>query len=148
MFDQLSSKQIQYRAGYKYQLAEDLGIQTEIRLEKCRELPFIFLSTDGWLCIRTGYSWDGASGPIVDTPEVMCASLVHDALYELMRNGKLSARDHRDAADRLFEKLCVENGVSKLVAKVYYLGLLHGAAYYASPQAKRVIHKAPAEKKT
>ncbi len=147
MSDQLSGKQIWYRSGYKYQLAEDFEIQTGIApRDGALVHGFIILFDDGRLCVREGYAWDGASGPIADTPEVMRASLVHDALYELMRNGKLSARDHRDTADRLFEKFCVEDGVSEITARIYYLGLLHGAAYYASAQARRVIHVAPARK--
>ncbi len=147
MSDQHSGKQIQYRSGYKHQLAEDFCVWTDVKPDLRIRTKFITLDATGILEIRSGYSWDGASGPIADTPEVMRASLVHDALYELMRNGKLSVRDHRDAADRLFEKICVEDGVSELVAKIYYLGLLHGAAYYASPQAKRIVHEAPEEKK-
>ena len=45
--------------------------------------PFVSLTPDGVLTLRAGYAWDGASGPTFDTPAVMLAALLHDALYQL-----------------------------------------------------------------
>jgi hypothetical protein len=72
-----------------------------------------------------GYAWDGASFlPFLwfGTPSAwLTPSLVHDALYQLIREGLL-AREHRAAVDGLFRDLLIERGVWRVVA---------WAAYYA-----------------
>ena len=76
--------------NYKYEVAERYSIQTEIKPEKDiyepdEDYPYIALLKDGTLSISPGYEWDGASGIAVDTKNFMRGSLVHDALYQLMR---------------------------------------------------------------
>jgi hypothetical protein len=68
------------------------------------------------------YAWDGASGPVFNEKDVIRASLIHDACYQLIRLGELDM-SYRDKADRLFEKICVDDGVNKMIAKVYYNAL-------------------------
>lgn len=46
----------------------------------------------------------------------MRGSLVHDALYQLMREGHLDLAAHLGPADRLLQKLCREDGMSQLRA--------------------------------
>lgn len=54
---------------------------------------FYYLSIrKGWLQISKGYAWDGPSGPTIDTENWMRASLVHDALYQLMRERVLDLK--------------------------------------------------------
>ena len=103
---------IRYRADYKYQLANDYKISISIKPHSSIVTDFIDLATNGNLLVRKGYAWDGPSGPVIDTEENMRASLVHDALYQLMRNGKLSSRTHRKAADKLFKEICSFNSIS------------------------------------
>ncbi len=88
----MATKRIAYRSGYKYQLAKAYSIGINIKPGKDIKTKFIKLDRTGKLTIVGGYAWDGPSGPVVDTKENMRASLVHDALYQLMRNGKLTAR--------------------------------------------------------
>lgn len=80
---------------------------------------FISLDRDGHLTIKEGYCWDGASGPAKDSPSIMRASLVHDALYQLMREGILLRRN-RQRADKILYILCREDGMSWLIAKGIY----------------------------
>ena len=89
---------------YKYQVYEDFSIQTGIR-DIDAASDFIWLHPDGVLNISKGYAWDGASGPTWDTEDSMIASLVHDALYQLMREGKLDRDQVRHEADMLLYKL-------------------------------------------
>ena len=72
--------------------------------------PWVRLDPDGRLAIRAGYSWDGASGPAIDTPNIMVASLAHDALYQLISEGHLPKRCRR-AADLTLRKLCERAGM-------------------------------------
>src|SRR5690606_25837490 len=64
--------------------------------------PYVRLDADGTLRLAAHYAWDGPSGPVPDTHRNLEASLVHDALYQLMREGYLDAALHRDWSDRLF----------------------------------------------
>ncbi len=126
--------------NYKYQLADTYVIQTDLAPEQDIFTPdegkvFIKLSTNGTLFIFAGYSWDGASGIAVDTKNFLRGSLVHDALYQLMRQGKI-ALEHRDYADRLLQKICKEDGMSSFRANnVYYAVKLFGESS-ASPTNK------------
>lgn len=107
---------IRYRSGYKYQLVNDYrhGLRfLEPRPEI--ETEFIQLSEDCVLTIRHGYAWDGPSGPAIDTKNFMRGSLIHDALYQLIRDGWLTIED-KEAADRELELVCLEDGMSRLRA--------------------------------
>lgn len=138
-----ATKKIFYRAGYKYQLAERYTamIGNKPKVHVCTK--FITLEKCGYLHIQVGYAWDGASGPVRDVPGVMRASLVHDALYQLMRMRKLSARNWRKKADLLFRRMCIEDGVPRALADVYYLGLRLGGALSANPRNAKPIIEAP-----
>ena len=100
----MAKSHIRYRSGYKYQLATSYSMPITIKPKKGIKTAFITLDTKGKLTIKEGYAWDGPSGPVVDTKENMRASLVHDALYQLMRQKKLSARTYKDRADKIHEK--------------------------------------------
>jgi hypothetical protein len=134
---------IRYRADYKYQLANSYKINISIRPSSDIETDFINLDTDGNLLVQKGYAWDGPSGPVIDTDENMRASLVHDALYQLMRNEELSSKTHRKAADQLFKDICKDDGVSNLRASAYYKALRKFGKPATSPQNKKIVHRAP-----
>lgn len=106
------------RRKYKYILYEDYSYDTMIKVSKFYQSQFLDIDTVGHLLIKAGYSWDGATG-FPDLITIMRGSLVHDALYQLMREGVLLPSD-RDAADRIIEKICIDAGMSKwLAGKVY-----------------------------
>ena len=135
---------INYRSDYKYQLADSYQIDIAIKPKNNITTPFIDLDSDGKLTIKNGYAWDGPSGPVKDTSQNMRASLVHDALYQLMRNEHLKSRTHRKAADQIFKDICKADGVSNFVASLYYKGLRKFGKPAASPQHKKVVTRAPA----
>ena len=100
------SDKIYYRSGYKHQLDRSYSVFTGILHYKIRT-DYITLTPSGWLTIKRGYAWDGATG-LPSTPKsLMRASLVHDALYQLIRNGLF---DRRDCADVLFGEMAEEDG--------------------------------------
>ena len=134
---------IRYRSEYKYQLASDYKIRISIRPIHDIVTDFIELGTSGILRIMHGYAWDGPSGPFIDTKENMRASLVHDALYQLMRNDELSQGAHRKAADELFREICKKDGVSSFRANLYYKALRRYGKPAASRENKKKIHRAP-----
>ena len=134
---------IRYRSDYKYQLAEGYAIKITIKPKSDIKTEFIDLDTEGNLTVKKGYAWDGPSGPVKDTEENMRASLVHDALYQLMRNNELSVRTHRKAADQEFKDICKADGVSSLRASAYYKALRKFGKPAASPGHKKKVIRAP-----
>lgn len=107
--------QIKYQEGYKYQLAETYEVNICIKPYELIIHDFIILESSGKLTINKGYAWDGPSGPTFDTKNFMRGSLVHDALYQLMRTGLLS-EECRELADKELKRICQEDGMSSLRA--------------------------------
>ena len=133
---------IEYRGGYKYQLAKTYVFDTEMILGYTISSRYIQLNEHGILTIYQGYCWDGPSGPTVDTPNFMRGSLVHDALYQLIREGHLPM-DERYWADRLLKKICLEDGMSRVRAWYVFHSVDKFAASAAMSKNKKKIIKAP-----
>lgn len=111
---------------YKYQLMDDYTIQTDIKPVKDIDpklAKFLSLSSNGVLTIRKFYAWDGPSGPTIDTRDFMRGSLVHDALYQLMRLGVLDYKVHRKRADEILREICLQDGMCSLRAWYVYQAL-------------------------
>ena len=114
-------KQISYRKlrVYKYQLVEEYTIKIQLKPEKNISTDFIGLDTEGNLTIKAKYAWDGPSGPTIDTRNFMRGSLVHDVLYQLMREKQIDI-EKRDEADQLLKQQCIEDGMFRLRAWIVY----------------------------
>lgn len=112
--------------NYKYELLLPYWYQTDIKTEKQIRIEttgiktFVSLDLDGLLKISAGYAWDGPSGPTFDTKSFMRGSLVHDALYQLMREEKLDHIKYRDTADQILKKICLEDGMGSFRAAYVY----------------------------
>lgn len=117
---------MKYRAGYKYQVHEDETVQVNIYPVADIDTKFISLSADGLLTIKAGYAFDGPSGPTVDTLNFMRGSLVHDALYQLMREKHISSFKNRKRADKILRDICREDGMSSIRAWWVYRGVRLG----------------------
>jgi hypothetical protein len=117
------------RRHYKYTLSVDYPLQTELLPSQPIDVTAVIsLDTDGMLTIMKGYAWDGPSGPSIDTPNFMRGSLVHDALYQLMREQHIP-QGHREYADKLLREICIEDGMSQIRAWwVYHSVRLAGAS--------------------
>lgn len=134
---------IAYRGGYKYQTEADYAIRTGITPEKEFSSDYLAITVDGHLTIKKGYAWDGPSGPTFDTRNFMRGSLVHDALYQLMREKALDSAKHRPMADRLLQAVCEEDGMSRLRAWWVYWGVRLFGDPAADPTNKKPIIQAP-----
>jgi hypothetical protein len=133
---------IAYKGAYKYQLQEDYYVMIPLYPESNIETPFIDLGMSSMLRVKSYYAWDGPSGPVWDNRNNMRGSLVHDALYQLIRNGELH-EECREIADRIFRDICIEDGVPRWRAYLWYYGLRIGGAAAASPEHKKVTLYAP-----
>ena len=132
---------ISYRKGYKYQLAKSYWLLVDI-VGITVDTEFIKLENNGRLSIKSGYSWDGPSGPTIDTKNFMRSSLVHDALYQLLRQKHLP-KNYRKYADQLMFDLCREDGMSWFRAKYVYKAVRKAGFSSASPSNVKKIFTAP-----
>ncbi len=103
---------MKYKAGYKYQLYDTERRNVRVYMPELIVEEYITLNPDGYMLIDKGYAWDGLSGPAFDTKTGMRGSLYHDALYQLMRKGKLSLT-WQARADEVFHEICLEDGMWK-----------------------------------
>lgn len=112
----MANSPIAYRGGYKYQLAETYAVTVAMKPARNIQSDFIDLDVEGGLSIKRGYAWDGPSGPTIDTDNFMRGSLVHDALYQLLRqNDDGEHFDHakdRKVADQELIRICKEDGMT------------------------------------
>jgi hypothetical protein len=133
---------IKYKSGYKYQLVEEYQVKVSVIPIDNIKTDYIELDTEGMLIIKKGYAWDGPSGPTWDTPNFMRGSLVHDALYQLLRNEFLEQK-WRYEADEELRRICREDGMSKIRAWWVYKAVRLGGGPAASSYSRKEIHKAP-----
>ena len=135
---------MKYRSGYKYQLAEDLIVQTDIYPEQDLDTQFIRLRTDGELLLRSGYASDGPSGTTIDRPKkhVMDGAFVHDALCQLFRMGLLPQdRGLIIKAHKMARKIWIEKGMWKWRANIWYKALLKLADFAVDPKNIKKIYE-------
>lgn len=133
---------MKYRAGYKYQLAADYQHPFGFTFPLCKEVETDYLwlgEGPGWganmmtLIVKKGYAWDGPSGPTIDTKNFMRGSLVHDALYQLIRLEYLDKNIYRSIADEELYRCCREDRMSWLRANIVYYSL----RVFGNPAARR-----------
>lgn len=100
---------------YKYRLTREYSAELSFAAPSATIKGYVHLWEDGLLVIREGYCWDGASGPAIDTENFMRGSLVHDVLYQLIRENKLAQR-YRKRADRILYQIIREDGMKRIRA--------------------------------
>ena len=101
--------------GYKYLVAE---------VYRCAVPELVGVTVDtswftiqgGELVVQPGYAWNGASGPAIDTPITMQASLVHDVGYQCVRAGFLTVAFRGTFDAILWRLMRPKAGASKLTA--------------------------------
>lgn len=139
----IESKHINYSKGFKYQLNKPAYFKVKIYGVGCR-WKWISLNKDGLVRIEAGYAWDGASGPTIDTKSSMRGSLIHDALYQLMRRGLLEHNGlTRKVADKKLEECCLADGMWKWRALGWFRAVRKFAGMAAHPKNKRKEYIAP-----
>ena len=121
---------IVYRAGYKYQLAADYSVKlANVRPIEPVNHEYFTLTLDGWLTVKEGYAWDGASGPTHDSKSSMRPSLVHDVLWQMLRVGLLDEAQ-RHETNLEFHRLCIEDGMWPWRADVWLWAIEKFGKFY------------------
>ena len=133
---------MKYRKGYKYQLARNEHFDVPLFPKDDINTDFIYLGAKGSLIIWKGYAWDGCSGPTIDDKTNVRASLAHDALYQLMRQGHVSL-EYRKTVDEVLYLLCLQAGMWKIRAKYYHWAVRKFGAPAADPKNKKKVYEAP-----
>jgi len=133
---------MKYKGGFKYQLDEEYKQDIGIVRPTAIITEYLNLYCNGVLTIKRGYCWDGPSGPTIDTKNFMRGSLVHDALYQLIRMGKLEFL-WRNHADKLLRSMCRKDGMSAIRAWYVYRGLFRFGGSSALPENKKEMMVAP-----
>lgn len=107
--------------GYKYQTVEPYVYETGIQLDQAVSTTgkWLQMTRTGRLTVKRGYAWDGPSGPTIDSKDFMRGSLVHDALYQLIREQKIP-KTLRKRADQMLRDICLEDGMSSIRAEYVY----------------------------
>lgn len=119
---------------YKYRLLRAYTILTPLMLALPITTRYLTL-VDGRLTIALNYAWDGPSGISIDTRTFRRGSLVHDAVYQLCREGWLDYKIHREIGDRLLQQICTEDGMWPIRASWVYAGVhLFGERHAKPPE--------------
>lgn len=125
---------------YKYQLvSKDLKVKINHSMGKFVETDWVIVNGDT-VTVKKGYCWDGASCAI-DTHSFMVSSLVHDALYQLMRL-QIIPDSYRENADKILKDLCLKYGMSKIRANYVYVAVrLFGGKHLKLGEPQDIIYE-------
>lgn len=119
--------------GYKYELFEP--VECVVAISGSVHTKYINIE-DYVLVIKSHYAWDGPSGPSFDTKTFMRGSLIHDALYQLMREGEIDRKEYRGHADRLLREICLKDGMNKFRAWYVYHAVKMFSYKFSLPRKK------------
>jgi hypothetical protein len=139
---QITKPEIEYKKGYKYQIVKDYAVQTSIFPPEDVTTRFLTLTKKGILQTRSGYAWDGPSGPTIDTKTFMRGSLGHDGIFQLIRMGKIDPK-FRIAGDIDLRRICLEDKMCGFRAWYVYHSVSKFAESAADPDNKKKIIIAP-----
>ena len=79
--------------------------------------------------INEGYRWNGPSFAI-DTENAMRASLLHDAMYDLMKQGLLDQKWRR-IADKMYRRILKADGMSWFRRWYHWVGVRLGGSMFS-----------------
>ena len=134
-----------YKRGYKYQVS-DKDYEIYLPCLGMYSINTAFIKVDkGLLTIKTGYAWDGPSGPTIDTKNFMRGSLIHDALYQLIREGHLPI-SLRKTSDEILVEICRQDGMTWIRRKWVLFGVRFGGAF--AVESKKAVITAPKNPKS
>jgi len=110
-----------------YQLTDEGGVletyyaaYTEIKGYSA-QLSTVVLRDTGYLLFSAGYEWDFGTGAI-NTPAVIAASLIHDGLTDLIREGKLP-QSTRKLVDKEYKRYLKLGGMGWWRRNYHYLAI-------------------------
>jgi len=132
-----------YKGNFKYTLADDESVSVDFFVPAVDIITdFIEWKTTGLLLAKTGYAWDGASGPTWDDKTNLTPSLFHDVIAQLMRM-QLVPKTLLPQANEMLREMCVTRGMWRIRAWYWIKGLKLTGGSFADKKNRRKIHYAP-----
>ena len=110
------------RKKWKYVLQKDYTCQADIPVDELCDLAFLKLEKNGNLTIKKNYAFDGATGLIFTPKSLIKGSLIHDALYQLIREKKIDIKCKK-IADEILAQNCIESKIPKIFVWLVSLGV-------------------------
>ena len=138
---------IDYKDGYKYQLARAYQLPTPILPPEDIVAEWYRLTKAGVLLIKAGYAWDGASGPTYDSDSSMRGSLVHDVLCQMMREGQLDYNTYSEAVHQFFHDLCVEDDMMQFRAWIWHRAVVFANGGHPDHEDPNPVVRSPKRKR-
>jgi len=102
--------------GHAAELKTSLVIDGRIAFVNCA------LLTDGTLFVYADTQWDFGSGPAIDTPAVVIASLAHDMICHLT-NARAIPWGCRALGDKMYRVMLGQNGTGAIRRGWQWLGV-------------------------
>lgn len=102
----------QKKKNWKYKVFSDCFFRLHTTFPRVKH-KFFTIDKD-ILTVKAGYVWDGATSAI-DSDNFMSPSLVHDVLYQAIREGSLDEIWKKDS-DTELKKMCLQRGMSSFRA--------------------------------
>ena len=112
-------KYIKYSRCYKYKLTASESYELGEDWNSITVNSQYATLHKGILVVARNYAWDGASWPAIDTKTFMRGSLIHDALYQLIREGHLTST-WKTKSDEALRDICLKDGMAKWRAAYVY----------------------------
>lgn len=129
------------KVTYKYKLERDMEVMLK-HFPTTISIRTKYINMEGGILqVKAGYYCDGASGPTVDTKNAMRGAFIHDALYQLIREGHLDFDMWKTADKELHHTLRLD-GMSKFRAWYWLKGLRLARGSAAKPTPK-TLYRAP-----
>ncbi|KKW10180.1 MAG: hypothetical protein UY48_C0046G0004 [Candidatus Gottesmanbacteria bacterium GW2011_GWB1_49_7] len=152
---------LKYTDGWKYRTEETIEVQIDFHPQQNIVTSYGSFDITGKVIIFKGYSFDGPSGPckwLSELPlgvgwlyrrfalmQIFLGALVHDFLYQLIREEYLNGRMWRQLADHIFRVIIRRNGTSGIRAWWIYTGVRIGGGPSADKRGTKPILTAPAQ---
>ena len=95
---------------WKYALTEDFTYECKTGYSGLLKSIYYRIDERG-MTVRAGYVWDGVSGPTLFTVNSIEPSLIHDVLYQAIREKQIP-RKLRRRADKIFREALMQYGMS------------------------------------
>lgn len=121
----IMSRPIAYTNADKFVLGRDETFKLWFAPKQRIETSYAIFETDGKLTGKRGFLWS-ANFPAINTNDTKPASLCHDLIYQLIKDGYLPRDPYKNLADEAMRQILLECGVVDFRAYAWYKAVQAG----------------------